>query len=422
MTPAGGSSAIATAERPRERSRAGFRQSDAIRVDHRVALAGIVLFAIVLRFVDIGSTLSIDDGYSWLVGSAPTAHTFLHRLAGSENTPPLFYLLLTPLPLHHEAWLRMPAAIPGVLMCLALYVMLRKRLGVAVGAARVASRWPVSPFLVTYSNIARGFMLADLALLGALAAILELLDGGSRRWWLVYIGCAVVAIYTEYDSAIFLLSLTAVAVALSKPGQRPAEHRRCSAAPRCCRSSRGSRRSSTPRTPSTRPSSRPTFGGPSLTALRDSLVSLAFGEHGGTANPAGRWLELAVIVAIAALAAAMILRQRAGQARAAPRPQRRAIIVIAASVALTFVGHAIVGAIGVHVFNQRYLTLMIPLVAALLAAAVLATGRPPAADRRLRAACAPSGSSTPSAATTISSSPTWRRCAQPRSPCIQGRC
>ena len=92
-------------------------------------LGAILVVGAVLRRDGIGAHLSDAEGYSYLVGSAPSAGAFLHRLAAYENTPPLFYLLLTPLPLGHTAWLRVQAAIPGALIPLALYAAVRRPLG-----------------------------------------------------------------------------------------------------------------------------------------------------------------------------------------------------------------------------------------------------------------------------------------------------
>src|SRR3954447_10672646 len=83
--------------------------------DRRVLLAAIVLLALACRLAGAGDRLSADEGYSWLVASAPDAGTVLARLARLENTPPLFYLLLSPLPLHDdEVWLRLPSLLAGV--------------------------------------------------------------------------------------------------------------------------------------------------------------------------------------------------------------------------------------------------------------------------------------------------------------------
>src|SRR5947209_6821773 len=141
------------------------------RVDARLALAGIVLLAAIARFMAIGSRLHVDDAYTWLVASQPTTHAFLHQLAATENTPLLSYLLLTPLPINDPVWLRLPAALAGILACVVLYLALRRPLGTRV-ALLAALGVAASPFLITYSDLARGFMLEDLALLVALWAVL----------------------------------------------------------------------------------------------------------------------------------------------------------------------------------------------------------------------------------------------------------
>lgn len=98
---------------------------------------------------------------------------FLHRLAASENTPPLFYLLLSAMPSDQPASLRAPGAIPGVLLCVVLFWTLRSRLGDRA-ALLAGLAVAVCPYLITYSDLARGFMLADLALVVALWTILSL--------------------------------------------------------------------------------------------------------------------------------------------------------------------------------------------------------------------------------------------------------
>ena len=56
---------------------------------------------------------------------------------------------------------------------------------------------------------------------------------------------------------------------------------------------------------------------PSLTALRDLVGALAFGENGGTASAAGRWLILVVLIGLAAAGAALVRRGWAQRPRAA---------------------------------------------------------------------------------------------------------
>jgi 4-amino-4-deoxy-L-arabinose transferase-like glycosyltransferase len=358
---------VLIADRSRYEQRLDRSAIAALVTDERLLIGGIVLLSIALRFVAVGSRLNIDDGYSWLVGSAPSPHLFLQRLAASENTPPLFYVLLAPLPLGHPAWLRIPAALPGVLMTLVVYWALRRPLGVRV-ALLAALGVAVAPLLVTYSDLARGFMLEDLALLVALWAMLRLADGGSRRWWLAYLAAGAVAMYTEYDAALFLLALTVVALWLGTPERRWAALLGplpvLTLAPWIPQIVHGQHAVNITKL-------APTFPGPSLDSLRDATVTLAFGEYGGTHSPAGRWLGFGLILALVVIGV-LLVHRRAG-IRGSPR--RRAIVMLAGTALLTLLGHAIAAASGVDLFNERYLTILIPLVAALGAVAVVATDK-----------------------------------------------
>ena len=335
-------------------------------LDARFYLAGIVVLAVALRFIAIGQHWGTDDGYSYLVASSPTAHLFLARLAAYENTPPLFYLLLSLMPTDHSAWMLVPAAVAGVLACVVLYCALRGALGTQ-GALLAALALAVAPFHVSYSNFARAFMLADLALLVALWALLRLSEQESRRWWSVYLLAGVIALYTEYDSAIVLVALTATALWLGAPKRRQMAIlgplpllASIPWIPQIVRGEHavGKTKLATP------------FSPPSLHTLREATVSLAFGANGGTSSVLGQWLEFGAIVAIAA-AAAIVLRRAAGSK---DRRWRYAIAVITGTGVLSLIGHAIAPAVGVQLFTERYLTILIPLVIALAAAAVLSAG------------------------------------------------
>jgi uncharacterized membrane protein len=332
-----------------------------------VVLGAIVTLAVALRFVAIGTNLAMDDGYSYIVGSAPNVHAFLQRLAASENTPPLFYLLLTPLPLDHAAWLRLPAAIPGILQCLVLYYVLRRALGVRT-AQLATLAVAVTPLLITYADVARAFMLEDLALLVALWAVLRLGEHESRRRWAIYLVAGVVAVYSEYDGAIFLLALTAVALWLGAPqrkrmallGPLPI----ATLLPWIPEVIRGQNQIDVTKL-------SPLFASPSLDVLRDTATTLAFGEYGGTTSGSGRWLEFALMVAVAGLVVVVLRRSWA----TSEASSRRAITLMAAVAALTLLGHLIAGFAGIQIFNARYLTILIPIAAALGAAAIVRVDR-----------------------------------------------
>jgi 4-amino-4-deoxy-L-arabinose transferase-like glycosyltransferase len=328
-----------------------------------VVLGAILVVAAVLRLEGIGAHLSDAEGYSYLVGSAPSAGAFLRRLAAYENTPPLFYLLLTPLPLGDTAWLRVPAAIPGVLIALALYAALRRPLGAraALLAAAIAA---VAPFAVSYSDYSRGFMLEGLACIVALWAMLRLADGGSSRWWLLYLGAGVVALYAEYDAIVFLVALSVAALVWSR------RHRLRIAAlgllpllallPWAAQFERA-------RDALNHTKVSPTFPGPSVSSLRDVTDRLVLGEHGTGASPAIRWLEFVAVLGV--LAAALVILRRAVAADPSA-PRARALKVIVTTGALVAAGHALAPAFGTEVFNERYLTVLVPIGAAVIAAAV----------------------------------------------------
>jgi uncharacterized membrane protein len=335
-----------------------------VRFDWRWALGAIVLLAVALRVAAIGSPISLDDGYSFLVGSAPSPHAFLERLARSENTPPLFYLLLTPLPLGHPAWLRLWAVLPGALVCIVLFAAVRRPLGTRVALLATLAT-AVSPFLVTYSNLARGFMLEDVALLLALWAMLRLMNGGRSRWWGLYLAAGVIAVWSEYDAVIFLLALTAAALWVGA-----AEWRRTVALgvlpvlslipwiPQIVHAQHFVNKTKL----------SPPFSSPSFSGLKEATITLAFGENGGLHAAAARWVEFLVI--LGALAAVWFVLRR--PSRRMPQRAERTVSFLAITVVLVLVGHALAGIINLEIFNQRYFTMLIPLIATLGAAAIVA--------------------------------------------------
>jgi 4-amino-4-deoxy-L-arabinose transferase-like glycosyltransferase len=315
--------------------------------DRRVLLAGIVLLALACRLAGIGDRLSADEGYSWLVGNAVDPGDFRDLLAAYENTPPLFYLLLLPLPLHDdEVWLRLPSLIAGVAAVPVLYAAVRALLDTRA-ALLSALALAVAPYAVSFSNYARGFSLATLGLLVALWAAARLATGGpGRTWWWVYAVGAVAALYSEYVAALFLVPL---ALVLRRP---------LAFAPFLAmlpwigeisysRESAGITKVD------------PTYPGPSPGSLRDTLVPLAFGEHGSGAGVGLRWVQFLALAVALAGAAAVVARR-----------SRTAVLLLGGTAAGTLVLHALTALVGPDVFAPRYLTALIPLGAALLGSAV----------------------------------------------------
>ena len=177
----------------------------------------------------------------------------------------------------------------------------------------------------------------------------------------------VVAVWTEYGSVIAMIALVAGGtVDRCPPAPDHGGDRRLGGARRWPPGSRRSFGASI--SWGWRTKLNPVSATPSLTALRDVFVTLAFGENGGTSSSVGRWLALAVMLALCGFGYAVLRR---GWHQRDPR-FRRTVQLLAITAVLTLIGYALAAPVGVHVFTQRYLTFLVPLAAA-LAGAVLAS-------------------------------------------------
>lgn len=313
-----------------------------MRVSPGWILAALLAIALALRLIAIGDRLSNDEGYTWLVVSAHGPGVFLDRLAAFENTPPLFYLLTWPLPDAGVAWLRIVAVLAGVGCVWATYWAAKVSSAVysapqvTLAAVFAAGAVAVAPFAVSYSDYARGFVLADALLILALGAALR------RRWWL-YAVAATAAVYTEYDSALFLVALSA---AVGWREWRAGSRRRAWRSALALAAPIATLAAWLPealRDSATKVS--PVYPSPSPDSLRDLVVRLTFGEHGTAHAASVRWLQFVVVAAVCVWAF-----------RKAPR-------TIAVTAAGTLILHAIAAWIGPDIFAPRYLTELIPLAA-----------------------------------------------------------
>jgi hypothetical protein len=325
--------------------------------DRRTLLAGIVLLAVLVRLAGIGDRLSEDEGFSWLVSSAPDLDTFLDRLAAYENTPPLFYALLAPLPLDDEHWLRLPSLLASVAAVPVLYLAVRPLLGTRAALVS-ALGLAVAPYAVNWSNFSRGFMLANLGLLIALWAVVRLAGGAGRNWWWVYAAGAVIAAYSEYDALLFLGALIAT-FAWMTPGRRREIFAFGVLPGLALLPWLGEFLRSLDALDETK--AAPIYPPPSLASLRDSTVPLFAGEHGASDSAGARTVQFALIVA-ALTAAVAVLRARGKQ---------DALRLLSLTALGTLGLHAVATLFGPDIFAQRYLTSLIPLAVALLAGAIV---------------------------------------------------
>ncbi len=327
-------------------------------MDRRLGLGAIVLLAVATRLAGVGDTLSADEGYSWLVATAPDGGAFLDRLAAYENTPPLYYLLLVPTPLDDELWLRLPALLAGVGSVPVLYAIVRPLLGTAA-ALLAALALAVAPYHVSFSNYSRGFTLATFALLLCLWAAARLAQEGPPRWWWLYLAGAVAALYSEYYAVLALVAIVAALLVVGVPGPRWRTVLLGAVPLLFLVPFAGEIVSSADVVDVSKIS--PHYPGPGPVGWRDTVAPLALGEHGAADGEALRMLEALVLAALAVGASAVVWRR-----------SRVAFWLFAGVGAGTLLLHALVALAGPDVFAQRYLTFLVPLAAALLGGAVTA--------------------------------------------------
>jgi len=360
------------------KERGGLRAAS-LALDRRLLLLGALAVAVVVRLAGLGDRLSDAEGYSWLVASAPSVDVFFDRLAAYENTPPLFYALLAPLPMGDEAWLRAPALLPALACVPVAYCLIRPLLGTRV-ALLTALAVAVAPFHVSYSNYSRGFMLAALGLLLAAWAIARLAEGRRARWWWLYLAGATLALQSEYDALLFLGPLLALPALWRRRDRREVALLGvlplATLLPLAGEMLRGlDQLDVTKLTPPSAPLSP--------ASLRDSLVSLFTGTHGLAGPSALRALQLLALAAALALSATWLWRRHAGPGAEGGRPAAGAapslpgdvrgaiafwLLVVSPAVAVAL--HAVASIPGPEIFDSRYLVGLIPFACALLAAGV----------------------------------------------------
>ncbi len=333
----------------------------------RFALVVIVAVAVGVRLVGLDARLSDAEGYSWLVASAPDVGEFFDRLADYENTPPLFYALLAPLPLDSEAWLRLPALVASVACVPVLYALVRPLLGTRV-ALLAAAGLAAAPFHVSYANYSRGFMLAAVGVLVAAWAVARLAQGRRARWWWLYAAGATVALHAEYDSVLALAPLLALP-ALWR-GQGVARTIGLGVLPLLTlvpligEMLRGLDQIDvtklTPPTPGLGPGS-----------IRDSFVSVFTGTNGLIGGAAVRSLQFLVVAGTLA-AAAWLLARSPRFGRLDDHDRLTALWLFGVVPLVAFVLHVLASALGPDIFDARYLTALIPFAVALVAAGVQA--------------------------------------------------
>ncbi len=254
-------------------------------------------------------------------------------------------------------------------MSVVAFFALRRNLGGGVALA-TALTVAVAPFLVTDSDLARGFMLADLALLFQLWALLALIERETAWRWAAFVVSGAVACYSEYASAIVIVAMGLAVLWFGRP---PRKHVLAAVAlvlltlaPWVPEIVRGQDQIGLTKL-------GPPDAAPSLGGLRDVFTKLVFGESGGTSSVVGRWILFLALAALLTGAAVLLRRRRAAVSRLGANASTT-LHILGATAALSVIGYAIAGIFGVDVFSQRYLTVLIALVAPIVLTAIAVTG------------------------------------------------
>lgn len=181
-----------------------------IRLSKRWAwgiLAVVVVGGLLLRLARYSDSV-LGDELSTLFATDRSLGATLSFVAGDgEISPPLYFVL---------AWLsgqlgsgaelvRLPALIAGVGAIPLTYAVGARTVGRGAGLI-AATVMALSPFMIFYSTDGRAYTLAIALLLGSTLAMLAAVEGGGRRWWVLYAALSCLAMYSHYTSAFVLVA------------------------------------------------------------------------------------------------------------------------------------------------------------------------------------------------------------------------
>ena len=173
------------------------------------AIAGITLLGLALRVAGLGQSLYGDELYTYRALVDHGLGDALRSVYRTEDTPPLFFVLAWAAAKAGDPtlWLRVPSLVLGTAAIPLTYLIgLRTvgRAGALIGAALLA----LAPFAVFYAGEARAY--AALVFFVALStlALLRVVEGGRRGWWLVLAGAVAAALMTHY-TALFVVAAQA---------------------------------------------------------------------------------------------------------------------------------------------------------------------------------------------------------------------
>jgi mannosyltransferase len=169
--------------------------------------AVLTVVALAIRIPGLGQSLFGDELFTYDTAAVGSLHDLIHAVRTTEVSPPLFFFVvwLARRVSDAQTWLRLPSLVCGVALIPVVYAVGRRLAG-STAALVGAGLATVSPFLVWYSDEARGYALLALLVVASTWALLVALErGGLWRWALVTVLVAA-ALLTHYTAFAVLFA------------------------------------------------------------------------------------------------------------------------------------------------------------------------------------------------------------------------
>ncbi len=170
--------------------------------------AGVLtLVALAVRIPGLSQSLFGDELFTYDTAAVGSLHDLVHAVRTTEVSPPLYFFVVWLARRVGDAqlWLRLPSLLCGVALIPVVYAVGRRLVG-STAALVGAGFATLSPFLVWYSNEARGYALLALLVVCSTWSLLVALErGGFWRWALLTVLVAAVLL-THYTGAFVVVA------------------------------------------------------------------------------------------------------------------------------------------------------------------------------------------------------------------------
>ena len=175
-----------------------------------IAAGILTILALAVRIPGLSQSLFGDELFTYDTAAVGSPQDLIHAVRTSEVSPPLFFFVvwLARRISDAQVWLRLPSLVCGVALIPVLYAVGRRLVG-STAALVGAGLAVLSPFLVWYSDEARGYALLALLVVGSTWALLVALErGGFGRWALVTV--LVAGVLLTHYTALFVVVVQAM--------------------------------------------------------------------------------------------------------------------------------------------------------------------------------------------------------------------